>query len=84
MFHKKFASIVYKKNWYRCAFSKVAHYPDIQIVPQSAAQLPWGHISVLIHKVKEEHIRIWHAEQTVDQGWSRVTLERHIKIIASM
>src|SRR5688572_1729980 len=24
-------------------------YPNLQIVPQAVAQLPWGHISLLIH-----------------------------------
>lgn len=24
-------------------------YPDLQIAPQAVAQLPWGHISLLIH-----------------------------------
>ena len=27
-----------------------AHFPDITIMPQAVAQLPWGHIVVLLHK----------------------------------
>ena len=34
-----------------------ANYPSFEIVPQAVAQLPWGHISVLIHKVKDGSIR---------------------------
>ena len=30
------------------------HYPDLLIAPQAVAQLPWGHISLLIHTVKDE------------------------------
>lgn len=56
-----------------------AYYPDFEIVPQTVAQLPWGHISVLIHKVKDDSIRCWYAEQAVLEGWSRTTLERHLK-----
>lgn len=55
-----------------------AYYPDFEIVPQAVAQLPWGHISVLIHKVKDERMRGWYAEQALEQGWSRLMLERHV------
>lgn len=54
-------------------------YPDYQILPQSVAELPWGHISLLIHKVKDENAREWYAQQTIEQGWSRLTLEKQIK-----
>lgn len=56
-----------------------AYYPDFEIVPQAVAQLPWGHISILIHKIKDDAIRCWYAEQTIEQGWSRPTLERYLK-----
>lgn len=56
-----------------------AHYPNFEIVPQAVAQLPWGHISLLIHKVKDESVRCWYAEQAIEQGWSRTTLERYLK-----
>lgn len=42
-----------------------AHFPDITIMPQAVAQLPWGHISLLIHKVKNNIELIWYAEQTI-------------------
>ncbi len=56
-----------------------ARFPDITIAPQAVAQLPWGHISVLIHKIKENNELQWYAEQTIEQGWSRLALERNIK-----
>jgi predicted nuclease of restriction endonuclease-like (RecB) superfamily len=56
-----------------------AHYPDFKIMPQTVAQLPWGHISVLIHKIKDDNARIWYADMAIDHGWSRLTLERYIK-----
>src|SRR5262245_46464582 len=51
-----------------------AYYPHFEIVPQAVAQLPWGHISLLIHKVKDNNTRTWYAEQTLEQGWSRLAL----------
>lgn len=54
------------------------NYPD-GIGSQSVSQLPWGHISVLIHKVKDRDEREWYAKQAIEQGWSRLTLERYLK-----
>lgn len=56
-----------------------AHFPDITIMPQAVAQLPWGHISFLIHKVKDNNELNWYAKQTIEQGWPGVTLERQVK-----
>jgi len=55
------------------------HYPDFAIGPQTVAQLPWGHLSILIQRVKSETSRTWYAEQAVTQGWSRLALESAIK-----
>ncbi len=53
-------------------------YPDKAIVKQAVSQLPWGHIIILIQKVKSKNIREWYAQQTIKNGWSRHTLERFI------
>lgn len=47
--------------------------------PQLVDQLPWGHISLLIHTVKDESIRGWYAQQTIKNGWSRSVLEMQIE-----
>lgn len=54
-------------------------YPKLEIMPQAVAQLPWGHISTLLHKVKDEREREWYATQAVHQGWSRIVFENHIQ-----
>ncbi len=58
-----------------------AYFPDFTIVPQAVAQLPWGHIAVLLNKVniKNSDILTWYAIQAVEEGWSRLTLEHSIK-----
>lgn len=56
-----------------------ARFSDISILPQTVAQLPWGHTSLLIHKVKDNKELIWYAEQTIEQGWTRLTLEQQVK-----
>lgn len=47
--------------------------------PQPVAQIPWGHISVLIHKVKDMEVRDWYVLATIRNGWSRPTLEMQIE-----
>lgn len=51
---------------------------NVQIGQQPAAQLPWFHIVTLLTKAAPEE-RGWYAEQAVAEGWSRLTLERHIE-----
>lgn len=54
-------------------------YPEIQFGSQAVTQLPWGHIQLLIFKIKDIQIREWYAQQVIQNGWSRDTLEDYIK-----
>lgn len=53
-------------------------YPKA-IATQSVSQLPWGHIMLLIQRVKDEVARNWYIAQTIANGWSRYGLEDQIK-----
>lgn len=55
------------------------HCPDGLIGQQPADQLPWFHIVALLTKISDPDEREWYALQTVQHGWSRTTLEVHIK-----
>jgi len=46
---------------------------------QPAAQLPWFHLITLLTKVSADTEREWYATQVLRQGWSRPTLDAHIK-----
>ncbi|MGW2558522.1 PDDEXK nuclease domain-containing protein [Streptomyces sp. NPDC001514] len=48
------------------------------IVQQPVAQLPWGHITVLITKLKTRSELDFYASRAVHNGWSRDALERSI------
>ncbi len=48
------------------------------IVQQPVAQLPWGHVTVLLERTEGGHVRSWYAAQAVSGGWSRATLLHHI------
>ena len=43
-------------------------------VPQAVAQLPWGHNTLLIERIKDLNERFWYAEQAISHGWSRSVL----------
>lgn len=53
--------------------------PALQIGQQPAAQLPWFHIVTLLTKLPTPAEREWYAAHAIAQGWSRSTLEAHIK-----
>jgi predicted nuclease of restriction endonuclease-like (RecB) superfamily len=48
-------------------------------VQQVAAQLPWFHNCTILDKLKTLEERIWYAQQTVENGWSRNILIHQIE-----
>lgn len=62
---------------YMRAFSEA--YPNRVIVQEVLAQLTWYHIITIMDKVKDEKIRIWYAEQTIQNSWSRNVLVHQIE-----
>jgi predicted nuclease of restriction endonuclease-like (RecB) superfamily len=53
-------------------------YPDEQIVLRVIAQIPWGHNQTLLNKLKSFDQRIWYAQKTLENGWSRDILTLQI------
>lgn len=54
-------------------------YPDEQIVQQVVAQIPWGHLLVLLDQIKDSVQRQWYIEQDIQNGWSRNVLVHQIE-----
>jgi predicted nuclease of restriction endonuclease-like (RecB) superfamily len=56
-------------------------YPSLEtFTQQPAARLPWSHLQLLLDKYKQDATRReWYAAQTIANGWSRSTLNTHIK-----
>jgi predicted nuclease of restriction endonuclease-like (RecB) superfamily len=55
-------------------------WPDeISFVQQAAAQLPWGHILVLLDRFPDRSTRDWYAMRALHHGWSRNVLDHHIR-----
>lgn len=55
-----------------------AAWPESEFVPQSVAQIPWGHIRTLLDKLSDPSIREWYAAAAVENGWSRGILALQI------
>lgn len=53
--------------------------PDRIIGQQTADQLPWFHIVILITKIKDPAAREFYVREAIHQSWPRETLEQHIK-----
>jgi predicted nuclease of restriction endonuclease-like (RecB) superfamily len=48
-------------------------YPN-GICETAVSQIPWGHNIMLLQKVDTLQKRLWYAQQTLENGWSRDTL----------
>ena len=53
-------------------------YPDLEIVLQVIAQIPWGHNQSPLNKLDSNDERLWYTQQTVKNGWSRNILNIQI------
>jgi len=52
-------------------------YPEFG--QQPVDQLPWGHNTVLITKVKDPTMRQWYIRACIEHGWSRAVLVHQIE-----
>ncbi|MFD6176178.1 MULTISPECIES: DUF1016 N-terminal domain-containing protein [unclassified Isoptericola] len=43
---------------------------EAEFVQQAVAQLPWGHVTVLLDRLHTRELRDWYAERAVADGWS--------------
>jgi len=53
-------------------------YPDPNCAA-AAALIPWGHNMVLLDMVQSEDQRLWYAQKTLENGWSRSVLTMWIE-----
>jgi len=61
---------------YMRAFAEA--YPNASIVQQLVGQIPWGHNVLLLSRVKKPEHRLWYAQATIANGWSRAVLDAQI------
>lgn len=68
-----------RRNLYRMRSLYLTYRNQGENVPQLVAQVPWGHNTVLMEKVKDSEEREWYLQQTLEQGWSRNILVHQIE-----
>lgn len=62
---------------YMRAFAEA--WPEEAIVQEALAQITWYHNITLLEKLKSQEERLWYAQQTVQNGWSRNVLVMQIE-----
>ena len=68
-----------RRNLYRMRAFYLAYREQPEFVPQVVAQIPWGHNTILLEKLKAAELREWYALATIQHGWSRAVLEAQIE-----
>lgn len=53
-------------------------WPNPTVVPHAVGQLPWGHIRLLLDKLRDGTEQEWYAKCAVENGWSRDVLAHQI------
>ncbi|MGB8478042.1 MAG: PDDEXK nuclease domain-containing protein [Acidobacteriaceae bacterium] len=61
---------------YMRAFAEA--WPEKEIVQQAIAQLPWGHQTRLLDRIKDRPTREWYLKAAIENGWSQNVLVHHI------
>lgn len=49
-------------------------------VPQAVAQIPWGHIRLILDKIKDYAEAEFYVQKTIENSWSRVLLDHQIDL----
>ena len=50
-------------------------WSDFSFVQRTVAQIPWRTNIVLMDKLGDEQTRLWYAQRTLENGWSKETLD---------
>ena len=54
-------------------------WPDYEIVQRVVAQIPWRSNISLMDKLTDRESRIWYAQKTIENGWSKAVLDMQIE-----
>ncbi len=49
-------------------------------VQQLVAQIPWGHIIIIMAQIKDKEIALFYIRKTIENSWSRVILDHQISL----
>lgn len=54
-------------------------WPDYTIVQRVVAQIPWRSNISLMDKLTDQKSRMWYAQKTIENGWSKTALDMQIE-----
>ncbi len=54
-------------------------WPTREMVQRTVAQIPWRSNLALLHKLEDSKTRLWYAEKTIENGWSKDVLTMQIE-----
>lgn len=54
-------------------------YLSDEIIQQAVGEIPWGHNIEIFTKLKDNSIRFWYIQKTIENGWSRNVLVMNIE-----
>jgi len=54
-------------------------WPNRELVQRTVALIPWRSNLILLEKVKDTSTRLWYAEKTIENGWSKNVLAFQIE-----
>ena len=57
-----------------------SEYRNDEFLQGVLAKISWNHNQILLDKVKNKEKRIWHAEQSIENGWSVSLLSHQIEL----
>lgn len=55
------------------------NYSNFEFVQQVVAQISWSHNIILLGKCKKQEERLWYAQKSIENGWSRNILAMQIE-----
>jgi predicted nuclease of restriction endonuclease-like (RecB) superfamily len=64
-------NLFYMKNFFK-------FFGEQEIVPQLVGQIPWGHIRLILDKIKDIKEAEFYIQKTIENSWSRVILDHQI------
>ncbi|NJO59366.1 MAG: DUF1016 domain-containing protein [Richelia sp. RM2_1_2] len=64
-------NLIYMRSFYNFC-------TDFEITQQLVAQIPWGHICLIINKIKGREEASFYIQKTIENGWSRTILDHQI------
>ena len=67
------ANLFYMRNFF-------LFFGEAEFVPQLVGQIPWGHIRLILDKIKDYAEAEFYVQKTIENSWSRVILDHQIDL----